>query len=93
MRPTVRRSPGPDRPIVVFTGDGCMQMHGLEVQTAARYGLRVIFVVSNNRSLGNVWLRAHRLGPLPDELTTVPDHDYAAFARALSCPAETVRDA
>lgn len=82
----------PDRPVVVFTGDGCMQMHGLEVQTAARYGLRVVFVVSNNGALGNVWLRAHAQGPLPAELTTVPDHDYAALARALSCPAETVRE-
>jgi acetolactate synthase-1/2/3 large subunit len=78
-------------PVAVFTGDGCMQMHGMEVQTAARYGLRVIFLVSNNGSLGNVWLRAHRLGELPDALTTVVDHDWAAFARALSCPAETVR--
>ena len=81
----------PDRPVVVFTGDGCMQMHGIEVQTAARYGLRVIYVVSNNGALGNVWLRAHQVGPLGAELTTVPDHDFAAFARSLSCPAETVR--
>jgi len=81
----------PGQPVAVFTGDGCMQMHGMEVQTAARYGLRVIFLVSNNGSLGNVWLRAHRLGELPDALTTVVDHDWAAFARALSCPAETVR--
>lgn len=81
----------PGRPVVVFTGDGCMQMHGMEVQTAARYGLRVIYVVSNNGALGNVWLRAHEVGPLGAELTTVPDHDFAAFARSLSCPAETVR--
>jgi acetolactate synthase-1/2/3 large subunit len=80
----------PDRPIVVFTGDGCMQMHGIEVQTAARYGLRIIYLVDNNHALGNVWLRAHPVGPLADELTTVVDHDWAAFARALSCPAETV---
>ncbi|MGI9052163.1 MAG: thiamine pyrophosphate-binding protein [Ilumatobacteraceae bacterium] len=81
----------PGRPVAVFTGDGCMQMHGLEVQTAARYGLRVIYLVSNNQALGNVWLRAHQLGPLPAELTTVPDHDWAAFARSLGCPGETVR--
>ena len=81
----------PHHPVAVFTGDGCMQMHGMEVQTAARYGLRVIFIVSNNGSLGNVWLRAHQLGELPDALTTVVDHDWAAFARSLSCPGETVR--
>jgi acetolactate synthase-1/2/3 large subunit len=80
----------PDVPVVVFTGDGCMQMHGIEVQTAARYGLRVIYVVDNNGALGNVWLRAHGLGPAPAELTTVPDHDWAGFARALGMSAETV---
>ncbi len=27
----------PDRRVAVITGDGCMQMHGIDVQTAARY--------------------------------------------------------
>jgi hypothetical protein len=30
----------PDRRVAVITGDGCMQMHGIEVQTAARYHCR-----------------------------------------------------
>ena len=59
----------PDRRVAVITGDGCMQMHGLEVQTAARYRLPIIYVVLNNCALGNVWLRAHQSGPLPSELT------------------------
>ncbi|HEY7244460.1 MAG TPA: thiamine pyrophosphate-binding protein [Xanthobacteraceae bacterium] len=82
----------PERRVAVITGDGCMQMHGLEVQTAARYGLPIIFVVLNNCALGNVWLRAHRSGPLPSELTSVPDHDWAGFARALGARAFTVDD-
>ncbi len=52
----------PDRRVAVITGDGCMQMHGIEVQTAARYGLPVIFLVLNNGALGNVWLRARQYG-------------------------------
>ena len=82
----------PERRVSVITGDGCMHMHGLEVQTAARYGLPIIFVVLNNRALGNVWLRAHRYGPLPSELTSIPDHDWAGFARALGARAFTVDD-
>ena len=81
----------PDERVVVLTGDGCMQMHGIEVQTAARFGLPVIFVVDNNAALGNVWLRAHTEGPVPDELTRTVDHDWAGFARALGVAAETVR--
>lgn len=81
----------PRRRVAVITGDGCMRMGGMEVATAARYGLPVIFVVINNAALGNVWLRAHAKGPMPDELTRLPDHDWAAFARALGCRGETVR--
>lgn len=82
----------PDRRVAVITGDGCMQMHGMEVATAARYKLPIIYVVINNGALGNVWLRARQYGALPAELTSIPDHDWAGFARALGAQAFTVRD-
>lgn len=83
----------PDSPVVVFTGDGCMQMHGMEVQSAARFGLPVIYVVSNNQALGNVWLRMRKLGPIPMMLNETVDHDWAGFARSLGAEGETVRKA
>jgi acetolactate synthase-1/2/3 large subunit len=82
----------PDRRVAVITGDGCMQMHGIEVQTAARYGLPVIFFVINNGALGNVWLRARQYGALPSELTSIPDHDWAAFGRSLGAQGFAVND-
>ena len=82
----------PGRRVAVVTGDGCMRMGGMEVATAARYQLPIVFVVINNAALGNVWLRAHQVGPVPDELTRLPDHEWAAFAKALGCRGETVRD-
>jgi acetolactate synthase-1/2/3 large subunit len=82
----------PERRIAVITGDGCMQMHGIEVQTAARYRLPIVYVVINNSALGNVWLRARQYGALPAELTSIPDHDWAGFARALGAQGFTVRD-
>lgn len=81
----------PDVPVVVFTGDGCMRMHGLEVQSAVRAGLPVIYLVSNNQALGNVWLRARKMGAVPMELTEAPDQDWAEFARALGADGATVR--
>ena len=69
-----------------------MQMHGLDVQTAARYGLPIIYIVLNNNALGNVWLRAHQYGQLPSALTTIPDHDWAGFDRALGAQGLTVED-
>ncbi len=68
-----------------------MRMNGAEVATAARYKLPIVVTVINNAALGNVWLRAHTLGAEPDELTRLPDHDWAGFARALGCRGETVR--
>ena len=82
----------PDRRVAVITGDGCMQMHGIEVQTAARYRLPIVYVVIHNSALGNVWLRARQYGALPAELTSIPDHDWAGFARALGAQGFTVRD-
>jgi acetolactate synthase I/II/III large subunit len=80
------------RKVAVITGDGCMRMHGIEVATAARYKLPVIFLVLNNAALGNVWLRAHKHGSLPAELTALPDADWAGFGVSLGCRGETVRD-
>jgi acetolactate synthase-1/2/3 large subunit len=82
----------PDRRVAVITGDGCMQMHGMEVQTAARYQLPIIYLVINNGALGNVWLRARQYGALPAELTSIRDHDWAGFARSLGAQGFTVRD-
>jgi acetolactate synthase-1/2/3 large subunit len=80
----------PERPLAVITGDGCMLMHGMEIQAAARYGLPVLFVVINNGALGNVWLRARQEGPGPMALTELPTHDWAGFARSLGLQAATV---
>jgi len=80
----------PDLPLAVVTGDGCMLMHGLEMHTAARYGLAVVYVVINNQALGNVWLRSHLHGPGPAALTEIPGRDWASVARALGLEAATV---
>ncbi len=81
----------PDRPCVVITGDGCMLMHGLEIQTAARFNVPVIYVVINNAAFGNVWLRAAKTGVIPSQLTSLPDHDWAGVAKALGLNSLTVR--
>jgi acetolactate synthase-1/2/3 large subunit len=82
----------PERRVAVVTGDGCMHMHGIEIQTAARHRLPIVYVVLNNAALGNVWLRAHQEGPVPAALTSLPDHDWAGFARSLGAEGFTVDD-
>ena len=82
----------PGRRVAVITGDGCMHMQGIEVATAARYGLPIVYVVLNNAALGNVWLRAHTEGPIPAELTSLPNLDWAGFGRSLGANGITVLD-
>jgi acetolactate synthase I/II/III large subunit len=41
----------PDRPVILFTGDGGFWYHLSELETAARWSIGVVIVVNNNHSL------------------------------------------
>jgi acetolactate synthase I/II/III large subunit len=82
----------PGDPVVVVTGDGCMLMHGMEVQTAAAHGLPVVFVVLNNSALGNVYLRARTMSDSAGALATLQTHDWVAFGRSLGADGLRVED-
>ena len=81
----------PDRPAIAFVGDGAMQMNGMaELITIARYWQqwadpRLIVAVLHNDDLNQVtWeMRAMEGAPKFAESQTLPDVDYAAFARSL----------
>lgn len=82
----------PERPCVVVTGDGCMMMHGMEIQTAARYRVKVIFVVLNNSAHGAIHIDAIRSGSISEQFTRLPRHSWAAFATSLGVAARMVED-
>lgn len=90
----------PDRPVVVFAGDGAMQMNGMaELITIAKYfreweDRRLVVAVLHNNDLNQVtWeLRAMAGAPKFVESQALPDVDYAAFAASLGLHAVTVRD-
>jgi acetolactate synthase-1/2/3 large subunit len=48
------KTANPGRPVVLFTGDGCFRMNCTEMATLVRYGLSVLIIVFNNRTLGMV---------------------------------------
>lgn len=54
----------PDRRPVVITGDGAFQMTGMELSTAARYGLSPVVIVLNNGGYGTLRMIAD--GPFDD---------------------------
>lgn len=81
----------PDKTTVAIVGDGCMLMHGTEIQTAARYQLKkMIFVVLNNKAHGNPKLRTEGFSAEAEELTDIVDHNWAGFAESLGVRGLTV---
>jgi pyruvate dehydrogenase (quinone) len=81
----------PDRVAVALVGDGAMQMLGLNgLITIAKYWRRwedprLIVLVLNNRDLNMVTWELRALGGSPkiEETQSLPDFDYAQFARTL----------
>jgi pyruvate dehydrogenase (quinone) len=81
----------PDRPAIALVGDGAMQMNGLaELITIAKYyeqwsDPRLIVAVLHNDDLNQVtWeMRAMEGAPKFAQSQTLPDVDYAAFARSV----------
>ena len=79
----------PERPVIVFAGDGAMQMNGLaELITIKHYweqwsDPRLIVAVLHNNDLNQVtWeMRAMEGAPKFVESQQLPDVDYAGFAQ------------
>jgi pyruvate dehydrogenase (quinone) len=88
----------PDRPVIVFAGDGAMQMNGLaELITIKHYweqwsDPRLVVAVLHNDDLNQVtWeMRAMEGAPKFTESQRLPDVDYAAFAASLGLEAIAV---
>jgi acetolactate synthase-1/2/3 large subunit len=80
----------PEAPVVAIIGDGSMLMHGLEIQTAARYQAAVIFVLMNNGAHGNPQLRAKKIGVFEENALKLPVHDWAKVAEGLGVTGITV---
>jgi len=78
----------PERPTVLFTGDGGFWYHAVEIETAVRWGLNCVFVVNNNCSLNqeiDIYKSAyggeltHRHG----DLWKFRDVDFVAMAESM----------
>jgi pyruvate dehydrogenase (quinone) len=90
----------PDRPAIVFAGDGAMQMNGLaELLTIARYHRewsdpRLVVAVLHNNDLNQVTWELRAMGGTPKfvESQSLPEVSYADFAASLGLGAITVTD-
>ena len=69
-----------------------MLMHGMELHTAAREQVPIVVALMDNQAYGNIWYRAHALGPGPERITEIPGIDWVGFARSMGADAERVED-
>ena len=76
---------------MVFEGDGGAMMHVQAMETAARYGARVLVVVLNDGALGAEYHNLVAEGYQPD-LSLTPDPDLAGLARHFGCRGAIVDD-
>jgi len=79
----------PDRPVICFTGDGGFWYHLSELETAARWNIPVVAVVSNNSCLGQSILgieAAYGNGPgKREEVCAFNRVNFARIAEEMGC--------
>jgi acetolactate synthase-1/2/3 large subunit len=76
------RAADPERPVVILVGDGGFAFHGVELDTAERYGRPVIVVVMDDQGWGCIAVPQQREYGSSFE-ADLPQRDWPAFARSL----------
>jgi acetolactate synthase I/II/III large subunit len=80
----------PDRPVVLFDGDGSLMMHIQELETMKRHGMKILIIVMNDGAYGS---EVHKLRSegLPEEGSVFGRPDFAAIARGFGLDGKTVK--
>ncbi len=80
----------PDRPVVCFAGDGCLQMTMQEFGTACQEGAAIIVLAIDNGMYGTIRMHQERNYPRRPSATKLVNPDFAALALSYGAHAETV---
>jgi acetolactate synthase-1/2/3 large subunit len=80
----------PDRPTVMFVGDGGMLMSLGDLDTVARYQIPLSIIVMNDAAYGSE-LQILRLWDLSTELSVFPPNDFRAVSESLGIASFSVR--
>jgi acetolactate synthase-1/2/3 large subunit len=81
----------PDRPVVLFDGDGSLMMHVQELETIQRHKMKILVVVMNDGAYGS---EVHKLRAegMPDEGSVFGYCDFAGIARGFGLSGKTIRN-
>ena len=82
----------PERPVICFAGDGCLQMSIQELGTLLDERLAVVVVVVNNASYGTIRMHQERHYPGRVIGTGLCNPDFVAVAKGYGLHAERVTD-
>ena len=80
----------PTSTVVCFAGDGCFQMTGQELATAAQAQAAVVILVVDNGMYGTIRMHQERNFPGRVHATDIANPDFAALARAYGAHGERV---
>ncbi|QFS96052.1 Acetolactate synthase isozyme 2 large subunit [Labrenzia sp. THAF191b] len=80
----------PEREVVCFAGDGCLQMTMQEFGTACQDGANIIVLVIDNGMYGTIRMHQERTYPGRPSATKLVNPDFAALARSYGVFGETV---
>ena len=83
----------PDRPVVALTGDGGFLFGGAELATAVQFGIKLVTVLFNNASYGNVLRDQRRLFQGRDSGSVLRNPDFQMYAKSFGVPAWRANDA
>ncbi len=80
----------PERPVVAFAGDGCLQMTVQELATAVQYALPIVVIIADNGMHGTIRMHQERAYPGRVIGTSLVNPDFAALAKSYGAGGETV---
>lgn len=72
----------PGKPVISLFGDGSMRMHGMELATAVRYNLPIIFIACDNQS----YISLPKSKDMK-EMSDLPEIDWMSFAKSFGMKA------
>ena len=83
----------PERPSVAVLGDYAFGAAGMEVETAARVGANVVFVVANNEGIAGHLIQDHMLPPDSPRIASLLPAQYEKMMEMVDGHAERVEQA
>ncbi len=79
----------PDRPVILFAGDGAVWYHLTELDAALRWGINTVTVINNNHSLnqeqGGVEKAYGGRSEESDSMWILREVDFAKIAESIGC--------